>query len=199
MPCRNSLRLFQVKSAPWQCAWYFCTATIPQQSDWDVLIFLRTCCISCFLLQPCTASRAGHWLKKASNMDNFSRTMFFFLITRETEEQQRQPMTMIIYTITACKHDTIERTAWPPLFQLRGCDVDSTHNCNTPEQGASTAGTYQIQGVKQSSSPASALAHLPCCHTSTKIDALAPRKPQPAARLHPANGAHNCQPKIGQD
>ena len=45
-----------------------------------------------------------------------------------------------------------------------------------------------VPNVVQSSSPASALAHLPCCHTSTSSMRW-PQGSRKAARLHPASGA----------
>ena len=70
-----------------------------------------------------------------------------------------------------------------PFPQLREWTLWS-HNC---------PGSKYLPGLNLtgSSSPASALAHSPCCHTSAPVTAGEMRWPQgcPAARSHPASGA----------
>ena len=70
-----------------------------------------------------------------------------------------------------------------PFPQLREWTLWS-HNC---------PGSKYLPGLNLtgSSSPASALAHSPCCHTSAPVTAGVMRWPQgcPAARSHPASGA----------
>ena len=78
-------------------------------------------------------------------------------------------------------------TSWDGLpFPAQRMEVDS----ETVESSLTHCHSMQMNFIQETaaSSPAGALAHWPCCHTSIKYRCVGPKDAQ-TVRLHPANGA----------